>query len=416
MNNCLLLITSNFPYGKGEEFLETELKYMSEEFDIIYILTFSLESNVTRNLPENVLYSKIYRNKLTTLQKIKAISFLLSKQALEELYIIKNRYRLKHSKAIIKSVIVSEWLSRSICKQINDILKRHFSGNIYLYSYWMNQGAYAIARYKEKNMEVKAYTRCHRHDLYFERNKNNYLPFRKYIISNLDKVFSISQDGKRYLENKVPGIDPDKIVVSRLGVDNTRNYFVSPIRNVLHLVSCSFVASVKRLHLIVDTLSTISEININWVHIGDGIEKENVEFLASSKLSGMNNITYTFVGHLTNEEVYNYYSSSNFDLFINLSESEGVPVSMMEAFSFSIPIVATNVGGVTEIVNNENGILLSPDPTIAEIKNAILFFGKASDDMIANYRNNAFKTWKELYNAKTNYQSFIAKIKGGKYE
>ena len=47
---------------------------------------------------------------------------------------------------------------------------------------------------------------------------------------------------------------------------------------------------------------------------------------------------------------------------MNVSESEGIPVSIMEASSFGIPVIATNVGGVGEIVENGyNGLLLNKD-------------------------------------------------------
>lgn len=41
-----------------------------------------------------------------------------------------------------------------------------------------------------------------------------------------------------------------------------------------------------------------------------------------------------------------------------MSDSEGIPVSIMEAMSFGIPVIARNVGGMSEIVNEENGLLL----------------------------------------------------------
>ena len=59
------------------------------------------------------------------------------------------------------------------------------------------------------------------------------------------------------------------------------------------------------------------------------------------------------------------------DLFLNVSEYEGVPVSVMEAQSFGIPVIATAVGGTPEIVNEENGFLLPENPSQDEIASAI---------------------------------------------
>lgn len=62
---------------------------------------------------------------------------------------------------------------------------------------------------------------------------------------------------------------------------------------------------------------------------------------------------------LSHDQVMNYYKEHHFDVFINMSTNEGVPVSIMEAASFGIPIIATNVGGTSEIVQPSVGMLLS---------------------------------------------------------
>ena len=43
------------------------------------------------------------------------------------------------------------------------------------------------------------------------------------------------------------------------------------------------------------------------------------------------------------------------DLFVLPSNFEGLPISIIEAFSFSKPVVASKVGGITELLDNENG-------------------------------------------------------------
>jgi glycosyltransferase involved in cell wall biosynthesis len=47
-----------------------------------------------------------------------------------------------------------------------------------------------------------------------------------------------------------------------------------------------------------------------------------------------------------------------FDAFINVSESEGVPVSIMEGFSFEITVFATDAGGSAEIVDDSYGVII----------------------------------------------------------
>ena len=57
----------------------------------------------------------------------------------------------------------------------------------------------------------------------------------------------------------------------------------------------------------------------------------------------------------------NYYNTYEIDLFVNLSTIEGVPVSIMEAQSSGIPVLATDVGSSKEIVDDDNGFLIPKD-------------------------------------------------------
>ena len=77
-----------------------------------------------------------------------------------------------------------------------------------------------------------------------------------------------------------------------------------------------------------------------------------------------------------NFEILDFYKNNYIDLFINLSYSEGIPVSIMEAMSYSIPTLATNVGGVSELVNEDNGVLVERDSIAEEITSDILKFIK----------------------------------------
>jgi glycosyltransferase involved in cell wall biosynthesis len=108
------------------------------------------------------------------------------------------------------------------------------------------------------------------------------------------------------------------------------------------------------------------------------------------------------MGRVKNEVIMTYYATNPIDLFINVSEVEGVPVSVMEAFSFGIPCFATDVGGTGEIVNETNGYLASKDFNISELYNYIKNVRTLSKTK--QLRINARQSWQELCNATTNYQ------------
>jgi glycosyltransferase involved in cell wall biosynthesis len=90
------------------------------------------------------------------------------------------------------------------------------------------------------------------------------------------------------------------------------------------------------------------------------------------------------------------------DVFINISMSEGVPVSIMEAQSFGLPVIATDVGGTKEIMTATNGILLPSSPTIVEVADAMEYI------MNNNFDRMAIKeSWKNVSDADINFTAFV---------
>jgi glycosyltransferase involved in cell wall biosynthesis len=101
-----------------------------------------------------------------------------------------------------------------------------------------------------------------------------------------------------------------------------------------------------------------------------GIDKKNRERLRPilTNLGIMNNVI--LVGRIPNYEMPLYYSSS--DLVLLPSLSENFPVVALEAMSSGKPVIASRVGGIPELVsNNENGILVSPS-NVEQLVEALL--------------------------------------------
>lgn len=110
--------------------------------------------------------------------------------------------------------------------------------------------------------------RAHGFDLYRERHKGNYIPYQEQICSELKNIATISDNGKKYLED-IYQID-GKISVYKLGAVDKKLSNPEADRKELRIVSCARVVDVKQLDRIVDALALIEDINISWTHIGDG--------------------------------------------------------------------------------------------------------------------------------------------------
>ena len=82
----------------------------------------------------------------------------------------------------------------------------------------------------------------------------------------------------------------------------------------------------------------------------------------------------------------------------------------MEAMSFGVPVIATNGGGNTEIVNELNGHILSADPTAKEITNALETYFNLPIQARYSKKQEALNTWKKLYDSNANYTAFCHEI------
>lgn len=388
----LCLHTSSFPSGLGEQFIETEIKYLANAFERVVIIPNNIVGEM-RPLPTNVevLYPDF--SGYSTIKGVKSIGWWF-------LSCIKDIF-----KSTDKSLTISTLLRAGFqTNRLLELFKAHnLLNNALHYTYWFDDQSTLLAILKSKKKIKGFISRAHRFDLYEERNKLGYIPFRKFQLQNVSKLFLISKNGLEYIEERYPKFKR-KYELSYLGIENDYpfEFDENKIKSYL-LVSCSRVVDIKRVDLLLKALALIKELPIHWVHFGDGPLFEAVKKEAEKTLKG--NITFDFKGMVPNPDVVKYYQTHFVDCFINVSTSEGLPVSIMEAIGYGIPIIATDVGGTSEIVNPITGYLLSKNISPKEISDSIKkTFTTISKNREA--RQNIHKFWQNHFNAKKNYEDF----------
>lgn len=406
MKTELILFTTDFPFGTGETFLETEITYLSKGFDEVKIITQNTSSNFCRSLPENCIVERINLN-VSRCDKFKSLLGLFNPLFWKERKIIKNIYGLSITKGIVNTMLISLDRGKKV-KAIVINLKQSNTQNKKqsFYSYWCDDVALGLALAQDKKNTLNCFSRIHGWDVYFEASLIDYLPYRHYISENLKTIYSISEHGKEYVRDNWKILNQEKIKVARLGV--IKQNLLEINKDEFILVSCSNVIPLKRTDLIVRALSEIKDHKIHWVHFGDGLQLTEVKELALEMLPA--NITFDLKGRVTNKEVLSWYAENNPSLFINVSTTEGIPISIMEAMSFGIPVIATDVGGTEEIVNDKNGMLIPKNPEISLISNTILKFYNLSDETKIKLKRDAYLEWGNDFNAEKNYNTFLMNI------
>ena len=86
-------------------------------------------------------------------------------------------------------------------------------------------------------------------------------------------------------------------------------------------------------------------------------------------------------------------------------------MSIMEAISFGMPVVATDAGGTGEIVVDQvTGTLVPPDITAEGLAQAIAEYYRADPEQLRRLRTSARRFWEEHFDAKTNYRKFVEEV------
>lgn len=405
----LVIISNGFPFGTGETFLDNEMPYLHKAFKKIIIVARTKNPVLKRQIPEDidVLLLPPTSNtstKIKTLLSIfKSLVFVL-RIMYNEWISVKTYNTYEPCKKVfktmwhdlVKSMEIRNFLSLNVLPKIGD--------NSVLYSYWQNNAAFSLAMIKLDNPDYFAISRAHRVDLYFDSQYNNYLSFRSFISQNLNRVFFISENGMNY-QKELLSTRFDSFSISKLGTEKINELLEKKRAKPYVVVSCSSLIRVKRVHLIVEALAQIDDIEISWIHYGDGLLRQDIGKLLESVLDKKTNIKYQLKGFTPNIEIHNFYAKNEVDLFLNVSESEGIPVSIMEAMSYGIPVIATDVGGTSEIVNSDVGILVNKAVDQNEL--AKLISKELLSIELKTKSQKAFEKWNSEYNAFRNYSSFV---------
>lgn len=189
----------------------------------------------------------------------------------------------------------------------------------------------------------------------------------KFLIRYVDCFIAVNQEAEKTLVSM--GIQRDRIRRITNGVDKSlfkpatreEKEYLKKITGVKEGPIIAFVGrliSRKRLGLLINILPTIKKHFSKTVLlvIGEGSERKGWEELAKEKKVFKDII---FAGQCGQERLLNFLKVS--DLFVLPSESEGVPNVLLEAMAVGLPIVASRINGIIDLISNEhNGLLFAP--------------------------------------------------------
>lgn len=211
------------------------------------------------------------------------------------------------------------------------------------------------------------------------------------------KVICVSQNDYE-VAHQIIGIPKSKLQVvknSTLPIFKKRQYQTEELKNLKVLTLARF-AHPKRIDLLVDVFNSIDFANLFIAGDGPDFNYWN-EFIKDNCVKNV-----TLLGEIASFNAFNEY-----DAFILISDSEGLPISAIEAMSAGMPLILSNVGGCGELIK-QNGILVSNNKNeiVDALKSVVLNYQEFSKNSISFY-NESFNLELAKDSYINTYRSFI---------
>ncbi len=345
-------ITAQIPWGKGETFiLEEMLEVKNQGHDLLII---------PRN-PPKVVFHEEAENLLKTALWLPLINLKIFFFFLRSLFAEKTLWKtlsviLKESrnyKIFFKNLVVFP-KSVFIAKIIRDAEIEH------IHAHWGTTTS-TMAFVVSQITGIPWSFTLHRWDI----TENNLLEMK---IKSAKFTRIISEHGRNELLDIIGKDYEDKVMVLYMGVEipegiQTATDKKNNISKFKIAVPANLVEKKGHRHLIEACSFLVKQgvKNFQCFFYGEGPLKTRLENLIKER--GLTDYI-EMPGVLPHEELKKMYKNQEIDLVVLPSiitesgELEGIPVALIEAMAYGIPVVSTNTGGIPELLSDNAGVIV----------------------------------------------------------
>lgn len=365
MTKTIVYVTSHFPFGKSEIWAANEINSLIELGNEIIIIPRTGKGKIinkdANKFNANVIDLSFFNWSI--------FIFLIKTILLKPLQFAKLLIEIsKQSNSItefIKGIII---LPKSLF--LAKILKYNVIDHIHSFS---TTSTAVMAFILSSNLKVPWSYTLHTSEILNSNFKRSIL----FYSSSASICRTISQRTANDLANFIGPSLSKKIVKVHLGVDikgfkNEKTIINDPV-----IIATPAELTARKGHVYAieaaKKLIDLGIINFKWFFYGSGplLNKlqDNVKELS------LINHCY-FPGNLDHQHLLNKYKNNEVDIVVISSISttnipEGIPVSLMEAMSYEIPVIATDCGGTKELVDGQSGVIVNQKDSEA-LKNSII--------------------------------------------
>jgi glycosyltransferase involved in cell wall biosynthesis len=205
----------------------------------------------------------------------------------------------------------------------------------------------------------------------FSKISDSILCISKKDFENAKEIIGINDVKLKWITNKIYPIKNNQIIKNQ--------------DKVIKVLTVARLESPKRVDLLIEATKDLNDVELHV--IGDGSQRNYLE-----------SIKYKNV--FFHGEIDGFNNFSSYNIFALISDSEGLPLSALEAMSVGLPLILSDVGGCFELIDN-NGVL---------VKNNIEVITKAIQTCILNineFGNNSLILFNQKFNLELSKKEYL---------
>jgi len=203
-----------------------------------------------------------------------------------------------------------------------------------------------------------------------------------------NKVICVSNNDYQIALNKI-GIPKSKLVILKNATLPIFKQKITPQNQPLKIITLARFANPKRIDLMIKSFEQIKDAELSIAGSGPDFEIWK-QYIQEKKITNVN-----LLGEIQSFAVFNEY-----DAFMLISDSEGLPISAIEASSAGLPLILSNVGGCPELING-NGILV--ENNIESIVDSV----KKLKENYTQYQANSISLYNSTFNLNNVKENYI---------
>ena len=226
-------------------------------------------------------------------------------------------------------------------------------------------------------------------------------------LRSCEFCITISEYNRQYILRNYPSTPEEKIIVQRLGVDR-----VSPSPTANHargaraarfcLLAVGRLHRVKDHRFLIEACAALRQQGLQFVCwiVGEGPERRNLEKqIAGLRLQGH----VYLIGHVPRADLPGYYRYA--DLVVMTSQSEGIPVVLMEAMAHEKLVLAPAITGIPELVEHQRTGFLYQHGSLPDFVGAVRWI-ESNKASLSGIQRAAAASIADSFNRQRNLRSF----------